>query len=159
MPALTFLKKLLLFNNSPRAAVYSPADEQGFYKFLFETRDSYQGFNVTIAVNLPYPFHHKPQFQHSGWYKIIIKPTVNSSSLFSLQHKTNLHFIKEFRSHLADKRALITIPGNIVKIINLRETSLVEILDRNIPQGQTIDFFLFSSLKLKRDEKRLNQEV
>jgi hypothetical protein len=148
MPALTFLKRLSLFNNSPRAAVYSPADEKGFYKFLLETRDSYSGFNVTIAVNLTYPFNHKPQLQQSGWYKIIIKPTLNSSSLFNLQHKTDPNFLKQFRSRLAEKRALVTVPGNIVKIINVRETSLVETLDSNIPHGQTIDFLSLDTAKL-----------
>jgi len=137
-----------LFNNSPRAAVYSPADEEGFYESIFETRDSYTGFNVTIAVCFPYPFNHKTKFQQSRCYKIIIEPTVNSSRLFNQRHKTDLNFINEFRSHLADTKDLITMPGNIVKIINIRKTSLVEILDGNIPHGQTIDFLSIDTGKL-----------
>jgi len=93
------------------------------------------GYHIDIGTHHPYLFSNKNQSSPKGWQRIAIEPAANAASLIRL-------FSCEDRKDLNKQKQ--QGPGPcvfpIIKTINFIKTPLTEILDNNLPAGQTLEF-------------------
>jgi hypothetical protein len=126
-----------------------PAEDMVF-KAFFEALKNNEGLYVHIGTHHTYPFSKKIVRQQKGWQRIIIEPALGSKNLLSLfpwkdlkpdaevDSSLHAHLNRDFGDDLEKKSG--SKPGAIIKIINVRKTTLKEILDNYAPERQALIF-------------------
>ena len=121
-----------LFNNRSTVInfsgqAYLPNVEQKKSSSLQLGINTFGGLHIYIATHLQYPFKANLS-QQKDWQKIVIKDTTQSSNLLIDQTEKKL-----FNEGLKN-------PDCFVRIINVKKTSISELVESIIRPGQAIDF-------------------
>ncbi len=129
---------------------------------FYEGKKNYKGFYVDIGAHHPFRFSNTQFFYKKGWRGINIEPTVHLYNTFKKYRKKDINLnigisnseksltfyefnepaLNSFDKELSNQRN--NDSKNKYKIINTREIKihkLAEVLDKNLPENQKIDFF------------------
>lgn len=159
---LTILKKIRnkafrILNGQYATLSYSQEGEDLILKRIFEGK--FEGFYVDVGAHHPFRFSNTYLFYKKGWTGINIEPNPEVVANFKSGRPNDInlqigvseengvlqyHYFDEPALNTFDvdvvKERLATTPYKVVKMENISVLRLDEILSKNLPVGQVIDF-------------------
>lgn len=157
------LKKLLLkylpVNYFQTHTSYSQEGEDMVLRSFYEGQKNYKGFFVDVGAHHPSRFSNTNYFYKKGWRGINIEPTPGAIKAFNISRKRDINLnigisgIKDkltfycfnepalngFSKEISEERNT-SKKYKIIKEVEVETSPLADVLDKNLPANQQIDF-------------------
>jgi len=157
------LKKLLLkylpVNYFQTHTSYSQEGEDMVLRSFYEGQKNYRGFFVDVGAHHPSRFSNTNYFYKKGWRGINIEPTPGAIKAFNMFRKRDLNLnigissvkdkltfycfnepaLNGFSKEISEERNT-SKKYKIIKEVEVETYPLADVLDKNLPANQQIDF-------------------
>ncbi|MES2062975.1 MAG: FkbM family methyltransferase [Bacteroidota bacterium] len=157
------LKKLLLkylpVNYFQTHTSYSQEGEDMVLRSFYEGQKNYRGFFVDVGAHHPSRFSNTNYFYKKGWRGINIEPTPGAIRAFNIFRKRDLNLnigisgvkdkltfycfnepaLNGFSKEISEERNT-SKKYKIIKEVEVETYPLADVLDKNLPANQQIDF-------------------
>ena len=142
-----------------RRVSFSQDGEDLVLDSFYEGRKNYKGFYIDVGAHNPFRFSNTAFFYKRGWSGINIEPTPSLIGNFHKFRKRDINLniaiadnnssltffmfdeaaLNSFNAEISEHRHKTT-PYKIVDKITIKTYKLSEVLDKNLKEGQKIDF-------------------
>jgi len=157
------LKKLLLkylpVNYFQTHTSYSQEGEDMVLRSFYEGQKNYKGFFVDVGAHHPSRFSNTNYFYKKGWRGINIEPTPGAIKAFNIFRKRDINLnigisgvkdkltfycfnepaLNGFSKEISEERNT-SKKYKIIKEVEVETYPLADVLDKNLPANQQIDF-------------------
>jgi FkbM family methyltransferase len=157
------LKKLLLkylpVNYFQTHTSYSQEGEDMVLRSFYEGQKNYKGFYVDVGAHHPSRFSNTNYFYKKGWRGINIEPTPGAIKPFTIFRKNDINLnigisgvkdkltfycfnepaLNGFSREISEERNT-SKKYKIIKEVEIETYPLADVLDKNLPANQQIDF-------------------
>jgi len=143
-----------------KKASYSQDGEDMMLQTYYETKKHYKGFYIDVGAHHPYRFSNTAYFYKKGWRGINIEPSPTLFRAFKKRRRKDINLnigisarnisipfyifndqaLNTFDEKLAQERHCSNGRYKIVSKIDIQTYPLKDILEKNLPSNQFIDF-------------------
>ena len=153
------LRKYLPVNYFQTHTSYSQEGEDMVLRSFYEGKKNYKGFFVDVGAHHPYRFSNTNYFYKKGWHGINVEPTPGAIKAFKTFRKRDINLnigisstkdkltfycfnepaLNGFSKEISEERNA-SKNYKIIKEVEIETYPLADVLDKNLPSNQLIDF-------------------